>query len=174
MFATLAASDFRVSGRMQSWKPPRWFRVLMKWATRLGDGWYQLFTLAVLPAVEGPRHLLTAAALALGFANVLLIVLKRRFRRRRPSDYMPQFCGVDCPQLAFDEFSFPSGHALNAFAVSTVLALAFPMLAPLALLVAGAIAVSRVALGHHFVGDVIAGSLLGTALGMTAFWLVIG
>jgi undecaprenyl-diphosphatase len=111
---------------------------------------------------------------ALGAANVLLIVLKRHVRRRRPSDYAPQLCGFTSRALVFDEYSFPSGHSLNAFAVGTVVALAFPLTTPLVLFMAGSIALSRVALGFHFAGDVIAGAALGVALGTGVFWLLVG
>lgn len=57
--------------------------------------------------------------------------------------------------------SFPSNHAANAFAGASVLSAAFPPATPLFLLVAGAIAYSRVYVGVHFPIDVIAGALLG-------------
>ena len=65
-----------------------------------------------------------------------------------------------------DQFSFPSGHALNAFAIGSVLALAFPAVAPLVLVVATNVAVSRVVLGLHWLSDVLAGALAG-------FWLAL-
>jgi undecaprenyl-diphosphatase len=174
MLATLGTSDMRISGRLQSWNPPRAFRIWMRWATRLGDGWLHFATLAVLAGVEGERDLARAAAVALGAANVTLIVLKRHVRRRRPSDYAPQLCGFTSRALVFDEYSFPSGHALNAFAVGTVVALAFPATTPIVLLLAGSIALSRVALGFHFAGDVVAGGAMGLALGAGAFRLLVG
>jgi undecaprenyl-diphosphatase len=97
---------------------------------------------------------------------VAQVVLKRGVRRRRPIEYACRF--------AFDEFSFPSGHSLNAFALGTVLALAFPMAAALVMFLAASIALSRVALGYHFIGDVLAGTTLGGGIGLLAFFTVIG
>jgi undecaprenyl-diphosphatase len=174
MLSTLGASDLRVSGRLQAWKAPRPFRIWMRWATRLGDGWIHLATLAVLPIIEGDRAVASAAAVALGAANVLLIMVKGRVRRRRPSAYSPQFCGITSQAFGFDEYSFPSGHSLNAFAVGSVVALAFPMATPFVLFVAGSIAISRVALGFHFAGDVIAGAAIGTVLGTSVYWMFVG
>jgi len=67
-----------------------------------------------------------------------------------------------------DRFSFPSGHTMAAFAVSTVLALHFPALAPALGVVALSIGASRVVLGLHYVSDVVAGALLGTLFGGVA------
>jgi undecaprenyl-diphosphatase len=103
---------------------------------------------------------------AAAVANVAQIVLKRGVKRRRPIEYAARF--------AFDEFSFPSGHSLNAFAMGMVLALAFPALAPVVFFLAASIALSRVAQGYHFIGDVLAGSTIGGAIGLGCFWTLIG
>jgi undecaprenyl-diphosphatase len=166
--------DFRVNDRLLGWTPPRWFRVFMLSASRLGDGWLWLLTGALLLAT-GAHKTLAAGAVSMGMANVLLVMLKRRFHRRRPCDYSrhPAF---DVRPLAFfkeDCFSFPSGHTLNAFALGSVVALSFPPLAPAVLFMAGSIGASRVVLGLHFVSDVLAGATLGLAIGAGVFaWLV--
>ena len=61
--------------------------------------------------------------------------------------------------------SFPSGHATVAFACATVLALAVPRLAPPLFALAALVAWSRVYVGVHYPLDVLAGALLGVALG---------
>lgn len=61
-------------------------------------------------------------------------------------------------------YSFPSGHATVSFACATVLALAVPrLLVPLYVL-AALIAFSRVYVGVHYPGDVLAGAALGLAI----------
>lgn len=61
-------------------------------------------------------------------------------------------------------YSFPSGHATVSFACATVLALAVPRLrAPLYAL-AALIAFSRVYVGVHYPGDVVAGAALGVLI----------
>ena len=74
--------------------------------------------------------------------------------------------------FAADRFSFPSGHALNAFAMTTVIALVFPLLAAPVLLVAASVAASRVVLGLHWLSDVVAGALGGALIG-TSVWLAL-
>jgi membrane-associated phospholipid phosphatase len=71
-----------------------------------------------------------------------------------------------------DRFSFPSGHALNAFAMGSVIALAFPLLAVPVLIVAGSVAASRVVLGLHWLSDVLVGAFVGALIG-TSVWLAL-
>ena len=176
LLAFVNESDFRVNHRLEGWRPPCWFRLWMIMATRLGDGWLWLPTGLVLLALGGRGlDVLGAAALAAAVANGLLIPLKRRFRRPRPCEREPNayFVNPYRPQFRGDAFSFPSGHSLNAFAVCTVIALAFPSLAPLALLVAASIGASRVFLGLHFLTDVVVGAALGAAIGGSAFGVLV-
>jgi undecaprenyl-diphosphatase len=165
-------SDFRVSGRVRDWTPPRWFRLWMRGATRVADLWLWPALALVLGALghDGHRALLAGAAAAL-VANVLLVLVKRRVKRRRPCEEAPHPLFLDLKPP--DPFSFPSGHSMNAFAVCTVLALQFPTAAPPLALLAGSIAASRVVLGMHYVSDVIVGSTMGALLGGAAFVLLV-
>lgn len=168
-------SDSRVNHRLVGWRPPRWFRLWMLTATRLGDGWLWLLTGVLLLAGGGGANVLEAAALAAAVANGLLIVMKRRFRRPRPCELEPNpyFVASYRPQFRGDAFSFPSGHSLNASAAGTVIALAFPGLGPIAFLVAVSVSASRVFLGLHFVTDVVVGAALGAAIGGSAFGVLV-
>ena len=65
-------------------------------------------------------------------------------------------------------WSFPSSHAANCFAAGTFLAVRFRKFRPI-LLLAFAIAYSRVYVGVHYPLDVTAGALLGAAIGGVAF-----
>jgi undecaprenyl-diphosphatase len=180
MHATLAyvlESDLKLSDRVQSWVPPRWLRLWMLWATRLGDGWVWLLTGLLLLALGGPAHrVLAAAAMSAGLANVVLVVMKRRFRRRRPCHWAPHPAFGQQPISFFpsDRFSFPSGHTTNACAIGWVLSLAFPPLSALLAPLAASIGASRVVMGHHYVSDVLAGAVLGSSIGIGSYLLILG
>ena len=162
----LNQSDFRWDDRARLWPAPRWFRAWMRWATRLADGWLWLGLLAAPAAGDGGWRTLAAGSAAVSATNVLLVVLKRHFRRTRPCVRCPHpfVAGLEPP----DPFSFPSGHTMNAFAFASVVSLGVPALAPLLLVIAASVAASRVVLGMHYVSDVLAGSLLGTIVGVAA------
>jgi undecaprenyl-diphosphatase len=172
------ASDFRISGRLLEWRPPRWFRVFMISSTRAGDGWLWVAVGLALAAGGSDGHrVLAAAAVAAGLANILQVLLKRRIRRTRPCDSdrvgRRSYDVRPLGHFPSDRYSFPSGHALNAFAIGSVVALAFPPLAAPVLLAATVVAASRVVLGLHFLSDVLAGSLLGALVGVAAFALLL-
>jgi undecaprenyl-diphosphatase len=157
--------------RLNGWRPPRWFQIWMLWATHGGDGWLWYFTGACLLIYGGLQslHALAAAGAAGGMGVTCFLALKRACRRRRP-------CAIEThcwsELLPPDQFSFPSGHSITAFAMAVCLGLFYPGLMPWLLFCAVSVALSRIVLGMHFLSDVIAGSAIGAALGYSAFLLV--
>ena len=61
---------------------------------------------------------------------------------------------------------------MNAFAIGTVIALAFPLVAVPVLVLAASVAASRVVLGLHWLSDVLAGALVGLLIG-SSVWLAL-
>ena len=110
----------------------------------------------------GPRGRRAAAEVlaALGLSSFAAnVVVKLGFRRRRPVAELPIL--VRRPRSR----SFPSGHSATSFAAATVLAARYRPLAPVALAVAGGVAVSRVYVGVHYPIDVGAGAAVGSVIG---------
>jgi len=175
VLAQVLASDDRLLGRVLEWKAPRWVRLWMIAATRLGDGWVWLASAPLLLAAGGRGlRALGASVVSAVVANAILVCVKRRVRRVRPCERVlsPSWDVSPLGWFPSDRFSFPSGHTLNAFAIGSVLALSFPAAAPLVLVVATNVAASRVVLGLHWLSDVLAGVLAGLLIG-TAVWLVL-
>ena len=71
-----------------------------------------------------------------------------------------------------DQFSFPSGHTITAFAMASSLSAFYPALLAALLFCAVSIALSRILLGMHFLTDVLAGAALGAGLGWMAAHLL--
>jgi undecaprenyl-diphosphatase len=64
-----------------------------------------------------------------------------------------------------DPHSFPSGHAARAVLIATLVAAWGPVwLAPIVIVWAPLVAVARVAMGLHYVADILSGAILGLAL----------
>ncbi len=177
VLAYIDASDHRIMDRVWAWRPPRFVRLWMLWASRLGDGWlWAALALVLLAGGDPGQRLLAAGALAGGVASALLVPLKRRFHRPRPgaSGLHPLYDVGPLEYLAADRFSFPSGHSMNAFAIASVIGLGLPPLLVPLLVVAASVAVSRVVLGLHYVSDVLVGSLLGALIGGAIFFVLLG
>jgi membrane-associated phospholipid phosphatase len=133
------------------------------------DPW--TFRIAVLVLVvvllrRGARRLAWWAAVTMTVGSVLGFVLKLAVARARPS--------FATPEAGAPGFSFPSGHALNSAVGTLVLLLVLSPVLPgvrariLARLI-GALVVlvtgfDRVALGVHYLSDVVAGWLVAVAL----------
>jgi len=159
----LAAHEHAWLERLNGVRLPDWEVNLMRLASRLGDGlfWYALMLalitghgLAALPVV---LHMIVAGLLG----TLTYKWLKSATERPRPYQVCPTICCLTAP---LDRFSFPSGHTLHAVVFSVVATAHYPALGwlvwPFTLLVA----LSRLVLGLHYVSDVLAGALLGSAV----------
>jgi undecaprenyl-diphosphatase len=136
-------------------------------STRGGDGWlwYSLGLVLLLFGGDLRFPAIGSGALAAGAGIAVFLRLKRIFRRRRPCAIEPHCWATLLPP---DQFSFPSGHTITAFAVALSLAHFYPDLAIGLLFCAISVAASRVLLGMHFLSDVVAGAAIGTVLALSA------
>ena len=169
MLQFIATRDHRIMRKVNKWTAPKRIRLWAIAATRAGDGWlWYLIGLAVL--LFGGEDRLTATASAGSAALVgigVFMSVKKISGRKRPCEIEPHCWATLLPP---DQFSFPSGHTMTAFAVAMPLALFYPTLAIGLFFCALSIAMSRILLGMHFLSDVVAGALIGTGLGYVAFF----
>jgi undecaprenyl-diphosphatase len=125
----------------------------------------------MLLAFGGPQRFaaIGAAGSAATFGIFVFKALKKLSQRPRPCQIEPHCWSKVLPP---DQFSFPSGHAMTAFSIALVVSYFYPSLEGLLFFLALSIALSRIVLGMHYLSDVLAGMLLGVALGcvsITAF-----
>jgi undecaprenyl-diphosphatase len=133
--------------------------------TVIGGGWGLV---AFIPFLAQRRHRAPTLALlgAIVFTSILVALLKELFGRVRPCNVLAW-----CAPLAGgapSDHSFPSGHAAGCFTFAAFIALRSPRHAAPALLFAALVAASRCVLGVHYPSDVLAGALLGGAIGALA------
>jgi undecaprenyl-diphosphatase len=156
--------DHRLMHRMNRWRAPRWIRIWMITATRMGDGWIWYGLGLMLLAFGGPQRFaaIGAAGAAATLGILVFKALKKLSQRPRPCQFEPHCWSKVLPP---DQFSFPSGHAMTAFSVALVVSYFYPSLEGVLFFLALSIALSRIVLGMHFLSDVLAGMFLGVALG---------
>lgn len=162
------------------WMPPRGTGWL--WPVRIltdfGKSAYVLWSLAAILfviAIAFPRARGTARSLLIGFGTRILFIffavllpvlageaLKDIVGRGRP------FVGGQANAFNFSHFagteayaSFPSGHAITAFALAFAVSAVWPHLRAVMLIYALMIGASRLVLLAHHPSDVVAGALLG-------------
>jgi membrane-associated phospholipid phosphatase len=120
--------------------------------------------LATCGGAAGCRAAKLGLASVAATATVVNVALKPLGSRRRP-DRVAQEVPVDRHVRMPISSSFPSGHSAAAFAFATGVGHVSPVAAVPLHALAALVAYSRVHTGVHYPGDVIAGSLLGVALG---------
>jgi undecaprenyl-diphosphatase len=134
-----------------------WVKLLRRFseAGSYGVGWVVLFALV---AIFGGGVLRGLASALLVVATLgLNTLIKRRFRRPRPPkraiDHMP------------GSYSFPSAHTSMAMvgAAGMSVIVGYPAIW---WMLAAALGISRVVLGMHYLGDVLAGAVLGVLLAL--------
>jgi len=134
-----------------------------------GDSWFWLLGLVILYWFGSEawkwRALVMFSAILVTAA--LVMAIKFTVRRRRPEGEWGQI------YRKTDPHSFPSGHAARA-AMLAVLALGLgPMWFSVLLLIwAPLVTLARVAMGLHYLSDVVAGALLGILIGLLTLILL--
>ncbi len=159
--------DLRATSRLRALSSRKTASVVLSCIAHSGDSVILVPGLALVWwADRFSRHSIAVPLMVGYLLSVLLTSLvKYAVRRRRPEGEWGAF------YRKMDPHSFPSGHASRTITLAVVVLVRGAVPVGI-LLVAWSLAVgcARVALGIHFALDVLAGYLLGLAIGL-ALWL---
>lgn len=150
--------DARLSSQMRVAEKPGLLRSLAVFFAHSGDSWLWLPGLILAWFFSDPfwKKWETVEFFGIGGLAVVVLLVKLLVKRKRPEG---DWGGI---YRNTDPHSFPSGHAARAFLIAAIgSALAPPWLALLLWLWAPLVALARVAMGVHYLSDIVAGMILG-------------
>jgi|GEM_PF-1194055 len=128
---------------------------------------FMMFGMLVVSASGMPAKELDTVSIAFAVVGALMLVapawattlvLEYAIKRKRPYEVAGEKLGV--PMLWYTP-SFPSGHATVAFAIAGVSMLAGLASWPLFVALAAVVAMCRVAVGVHYLSDILVGACIG-------------
>lgn len=128
-----------------------------------GDSWFWLLGLGALWLLGNETWKSRVVALTIGIILTAVLVLSIKFlvRRKRPEGTWGNI------YRSTDPHSFPSGHAARAVMLAVMtLGLGPTWLAIILCLWVPLVSLARVAMGLHYLSDVLAGLLLGVMMGL--------
>lgn len=169
MIARLLAKDAAWSRRMRLAEKPGALHALAAVLAHSGDSWFWLLGLILLGWAGSPFWKERALIFGVSIPVLAAIVFAIKFtvRRRRPEGEW----GAIYRQT--DPHSFPSGHAARAWMLAAVaLGLGPAWLGWVLLAWAPLVGLARIALGVHYISDVLAGAILGFLIGLGIVWIL--
>ncbi len=162
MLNQLLELDTRLSARMRLPAQKSPLRTAAIFFAHSGDSWFLMAGLAIIWLFShGAQRVLSAKfAFAIVVQAILVLVIKFTIRRSRPEG---DWGGI---YRSTDPHSFPSGHAARAAMLSFIATFVFsPWMDFLLALWAVLVGTARIALGVHYLVDVIGGWLIGIVIG---------
>jgi undecaprenyl-diphosphatase len=160
--------DARLSEGLRLTNKPGTLRALAVFFAHSGDSWFWGAALLILWAAGDSSWKKWAVVVLAGISVLAALVMGLKFviRRRRPEG---DWGGI---YRNTDPHSFPSGHAARAFLIAVVATGLGPASAAVILWVwAPLVALARVAMGVHYLSDVVAGFCVGIVGGLLVLQL---
>jgi undecaprenyl-diphosphatase len=150
--------DARLSDQMRVAEKPGALRAISVFFAHSGDSWFWGLALIILWYAGNPfwKQWAVIQFVGIGVLAVLVMGIKFIVRRRRPEG---EWGGI---YRNTDPHSFPSGHAARAFLIAVfATGLGPAWLAIILWIWAPFVALARVAMGVHYLSDIVAGAVFG-------------
>jgi undecaprenyl-diphosphatase len=161
--------DARLTGQLRIAEKPGILRTLAAVLAHSGDSWFWLLGLGLLWWLGGAYWRPRALALVVGvlLTAVVVFLIKFTVRRKRPEGEWGSI------YRSTDPHSFPSGHAARSLMLAVVALGIGPVWLGLLLLIwAPLVSLARVAMGLHYLSDVLAGMLVGLVIGAVTLVII--
>jgi len=162
-FQQLLELDARLSAKLRVSERPGLMRAMAIFLAHSGDSWFWWGGLALLWWLGNPFWQNWAKILLLSIIGLALVVLCIKFlvRRKRPEG---EWGGL---YRKTDPHSFPSGHAARALLIAVLVSGLGPCWLIVVIWVwALLVCLARVAMGVHYISDILAGMLTGMLTGL--------
>ena len=153
--------DARLSEKMRVADKPGALRAIAVFFAHSGDSWFWLIALILgwFYSNSSWKEWEVVEFVGIGGLAALVMGIKFLVRRKRPEGEWGSI------YRNTDPHSFPSGHAARAFLIAVIAtALAPAWLGILLWVWAPLVSVARVAMGVHYVSDIVAGAILGVVI----------
>jgi len=155
--------DARLSDQMRVAEKPGALRAISVFFAHSGDSWFWAIGLVSLWISDNPfwKEWAVVQLAGISLLAALVLIIKFLVRRRRPEGEWGSI------YRNTDPHSFPSGHAARSFLIAVLATGLGPAwLAVLLWIWAPLVALARVAMGLHYVSDVLAGGILGIIIAL--------
>lgn len=155
--------DARLSRQMRVAEKPGALRAIAVFFAHSGDSWFWAIGLFALWLSGNSfwKEWAVVQLAGISFLAALVLLIKFRVKRRRPEG---DWGGI---YRNTDPHSFPSGHAARAFLIAALATGLGPSwLAILLWIWAPLVSLARVAMGVHYVSDILAGAVLGIVVAL--------
>ncbi|HEX9331069.1 MAG TPA: phosphatase PAP2 family protein [Anaerolineales bacterium] len=160
--------DARLSNQMRVAEKPGALRAISVFFAHSGDSWFWAIGLLViwLSGNSFWKEWAVVQFASISLLAAMVLIIKFRIRRKRPEGEWGRIYRFTDPH------SFPSGHAARAFLIATIAAGLGPSWLAIALWIwAPLVALARVAMGVHYLSDIVAGALFGILIALIGLQL---
>ncbi len=155
--------DARLSDQMRVAEKPGALRAIAVFFAHSGDSWFWGIAMIILWRLGDSfwKQWAVLQFAGIGVLAALVMGIKFTVRRRRPEGEWGSI------YRNTDPHSFPSGHAARAFLIAVIATWFGPAwLATILWVWAPLVALARVAMGVHYVSDIVAGATFGIVIAL--------